>query len=69
VPREVTVSAFVQLYSTLGYTACQDGSLELGFEKVAIYALGKVVKHAARQLPNGKWTSKLGGDVDLEVFV
>ena len=22
--------------------------------------------HAARQLPNGKWTSKLGRDIDIE---
>lgn len=47
-----------------------DMSLEPGFEKIAIYAknvAGKFEpKHAARQLDNGCWTSKLGQADDIE---
>ena len=38
---------------------------EDGFVRLAIFAIGSTVKHAARQLRNGKWTSKLGQDVDI----
>jgi hypothetical protein len=40
--------------------------LENGYEKVAIYTLNGVPTHAARQLPNGNWTSKLGSEIDIE---
>jgi hypothetical protein len=39
--------------------------LEPGYEKVALFALGGSVKHAARQLPDGRWTSKMGRDIDI----
>jgi hypothetical protein len=64
--REETVAAFVEAFQTLGYVACPDDRLEAGFEKVALYARGGAPKHAARQLPNGKWTSKLGELEDVE---
>lgn len=67
VPRVETVDAFVRAYETLGYVRCADGTLESGYEKVAIYvdSFGGPT-HAARQLPSGKWTSKLGGEEDIE---
>ena len=43
-----------------------DAGLEAGFVKVALYASGLFYTHAARQLPNGKWTSKLGRGEDIE---
>jgi hypothetical protein len=49
----------------LGYEECENGDLEIGYQKVAIYAIGGSVKHMARQLPDGKWTSKLGQWVDI----
>ncbi|MCI0701929.1 MAG: hypothetical protein L0241_12680 [Planctomycetia bacterium] len=39
---------------------CETGEVETGGEKIALYALASVPTHAARQLPDGKWTSKLG---------
>ena len=52
---------------SLGYANCGlDTSLEPGFTKVAIYGWGSTYTHAARQLPNGKWTSKLGKGEDIE---
>ena len=66
VPEKETVNSFLKLYQNFGYTNCKEGSFENGFEKVAIYALNNKVKHAARQLPNGNWESKLGQNVDIE---
>ncbi len=43
-----------------------DGSFEVGFEKVAIFAKNGVPTHAARQIDEHCWTSKLGGNVDIE---
>lgn len=65
-PREETVSAFVSAFATRGYEECATGDLEPGFEKVALFAngLGKPT-HAARQLEDGSWTSKLGRNLDL----
>ena len=40
--------------------------LEPGFEKVALYGDSEYYTHAARQLPSGKWTSKLGKAEDVE---
>lgn len=58
---EVTVPIFVRAFETLDYTVCADGSLEDGFEKVAIYAWPSgEPRHAARQLRDGTWTSKMG---------
>lgn len=45
---------------------CADGSLEVGIEKIAIYADGDEYMHAARQLGNSKWTSKIGCKEDIE---
>ncbi len=70
IPREETVEAFILAFGTLGYVACGDGSLEDDFEKIAIYAIsaGGILSptHAARQRPNGRWTSKLGPSEDIE---
>jgi hypothetical protein len=40
--------------------------LEPGFEKVALYAVGSEPTHAARQILNGRWVSKLGPQEDIE---
>jgi len=66
-PREETVDAFVKAYSLAGYSPCNDSHYERGVEKIAIYlsADGKPT-HAARQLPSGRWTSKLGEREDIE---
>ena len=64
---EYGLRALEQLFLHLGYKDCvMDVALEPGFEKVALYGDGQFYTHAARQLPDGKWTSKLGKDVDIE---
>lgn len=66
VAMEETVDAFVAAFATTGYVACSNEDVEPGFEKVALFAKGGLPKHAARQLPNGRWTSKLGPREDIE---
>lgn len=59
---ELTIDAFVAALETMGYSPAADGVLEPGVEKAALYTIGSVPTHAARQLPDGRWSSKLGGD-------
>jgi hypothetical protein len=47
------------------YEPCDNGQLEVGFQKVAVYAVRDRVKHMARQLDSGLWTSKLGIGWDI----
>jgi hypothetical protein len=61
-----TLDAFVAALATVGYAACADEQPERGFEKVALFASAGVPTHAARQLPGGRWTSKLGLREDIE---
>ena len=64
--RTLLVESLVSVFTELGYEPCEDDSLEDGYSKVALYALRGLWKHAARQLPDGRWTSKLGPDEDIE---
>jgi hypothetical protein len=55
------------MFRGLGFVECDfDDRIEPGQEKVALYGSAQFYTHAARQLPNGKWTSKLGKWVDIE---
>ena len=70
-PRECSLSAFLAAFGTLGYEECATPDLERPTEKIAIFALQNVSNgspqptHAARQLSDGRWTSKLGPSVDI----
>jgi hypothetical protein len=66
VPRVETLEAFREAFAILGYLVCDDDQLEAGHEKIALFARAGVPKHAARQLPSGLWTSKLGPMEDIE---
>ena len=51
---------------TRNYFQCSDGTLEPGFEKVAIYADSSgTPTHVACQLADGRWSSKLGDWEDI----
>lgn len=67
IPRKETLYAFIKAYELFGYATCENSQFESGFEKIAIYidSSGKPT-HAARQLSNGHWTSKLGRLEDIE---
>ena len=65
VPNNST-AAFVEAFGTLGFEPCGSQALEFGYEKIALFAdsLGETT-HAARQLADGRWTSKLGKGFDI----
>jgi hypothetical protein len=65
VPRIEDLATFAAAFATLGYAPCEGDDLEAGMEKVAIYAFDGAPCHAARQLPDGWWTSKLGKWFDV----
>src|SRR5947209_2861959 len=67
VAREETIDCFLSAFLTQGYVPCDTLEAEPGFEKTALYVDndGKPL-HAARQLPPGDWSSKLGDWEDIE---
>jgi hypothetical protein len=67
IPRERTQEAFLAAFASLGYAVCESEALEAEHEKIALFADEKGrPTHAARQLPSGRWTSKLGKAEDIE---
>jgi hypothetical protein len=67
VPRNVTLDSFIALFATIRYELCQDGEIEIGYNKIAIFVdTNGTPTHAARQLPDGFWTSKLGQNIDVQ---
>ena len=64
--RDDSPKGLLRLFEYVGFAVCAGGAREIGFEKIAIYAKGGWSQHVARQLPNGKWTSKLGPAIDVE---
>ena len=64
--RAVTVEVFVKVFATLRYAPTESEHLEDGFERVVLFGKDGRITHTARQLSNGRWTSKLGYDVDIE---
>jgi len=66
VPRDYKVTTLVMVYQSVGFAICTDASQEEGAQKIAIYDDGEEYTHAARQLENGKWTSKMGPGEDIE---
>jgi hypothetical protein len=60
------VEEYVSAFRTSGYKVCADGSLEANIEKIAIYGNEwGMFEHAARQLSDGRWTSKIAEDEDI----
>lgn len=65
-PDEATIESFECAFATQGYEPCCDGNLQEGYEKIALYADTKGPTHAAKQLSDGRWSSKCGQNVDIE---
>jgi hypothetical protein len=65
-PREETIAAFLAAFASLGYQPIADSALEPAVEKLVLYAQNETPTHAARQLADGWWTSKLGPNIDIE---
>jgi hypothetical protein len=65
-PWDDRIESLVVVFKLLGYEVCDSDAFDPDYDKVAIYGKGDTYEHAARQLPNGKWTSKLGVYKDIE---
>ena len=65
VPRSLEAQALMQLFEAFGYIVCDSDEREPGYDKVALYALNGEWQHAARQLDDGRGTSKLGPFEDI----
>lgn len=69
-PRNESLQAFIEAFEKMGYVICENLDLEEGIEKISIYIRPDgTPTHAARQLENGKWTSKLGRSEDIEHLI
>jgi len=67
IPALPSLSGVVEAYKAIGYEQCESPELESAYERIAIFVdVSGEPRHAARQLPNGEWTSKLGDHVDIE---
>lgn len=69
IAKAETLECFISAYGTVGYTVCdpQSREAEPGIEKIAIYVdPDGAPTHAARQLADGSWTSKLGEWEDIQ---
>jgi hypothetical protein len=72
-PPRRTISAFKKAFQIEGFEVCESGELEPGYDKVVLYVSDKPTPedplnaptHMARQLPCGRWTSKLGPYIDI----
>jgi hypothetical protein len=62
------VAAFIKAFEKSAYSLCDNDGFEDGYRKIALYVKEGTTEctHAARQLNNGKWTSKLGGLYDIQ---
>jgi hypothetical protein len=68
-PRIVNKTIFIRLFELYGYKVIpnKDSSLESRIKKIAIYVDSyNKPTHAARQLRDGTWTSKIGADIDIQ---
>jgi hypothetical protein len=63
--KEDSIAGWADAFRVLSYKHCDDARLELGVDKIAIYAKDGIPTHVARQLESGTWTSKLGSDEDI----
>ena len=65
-PQDSTLKTLVLLGEKQGFVVCDNGQLEKGYEKMALFSLeGTYCTHVARQLASGQWTSKLGTSYDV----
>ena len=58
--RDNRMESLEEVFAGLGYEQCYDVSPEDGCQKVALYEIQSRFQHAAAQMPNGRWRSKMG---------
>lgn len=65
---DANVEQFIIAFRDKGYEICENPDYEKGYQKIALYVKPGTTEctHAARQLRNGFWTSKLGRSHDIQ---
>jgi len=58
--RSDRIASLREVFTGLGYEQCDDSHIEDDYQKVALYEIQGVWTHAAVQMPNGAWRSKMG---------
>ena len=58
--RDNGMESLKEVFAGLGYERCNDSNVEDGYQKVALYGSQGRFEHAAVQMPNGRWRSKMG---------
>ena len=59
------MGALVQVFESLGFAVCEGSEIEAGYQRVAVFSVSGEWTHAARQLVDGQWTSKVGQFEDI----
>lgn len=64
------LGSYAAVLKRQGFRPCEDEESRPGWTKIVLYVERSrgvdLVHHAARQLPSGKWTSKVGELIDVE---
>ena len=58
--RTGRIDSLIEVFVGLGYEQCNDGRLEDGHQKIALYEDDGTWQHASIQMPGGAWRSKMG---------
>lgn len=64
--KAAKMETILALFEHFGFEGCKGCDPEEGYERVAIYGKDGEWTHAAKQISDGKWTSKLGPNQDIE---
>ena len=66
--RSARIESLQEVFAGLGFEECDDGSIEPGYQKVALYEDDGEYQHASIQMPSGAWRSKMGEGPVIEHF-
>ena len=58
--RDNRMESLMEAFAGLGYEQCANSNIEDGYQRVALYGFQGRFEHAAVQMPNGRWRSKMG---------
>ena len=58
--RDNRMESLMEAFVGLGYEQCANSNIEDGYQRVALYGFQGRFEHAAVQMPNGRWRSKMG---------
>lgn len=64
--RSMGLAEALEAFEAVGFRRVDAARAVAGWQTITLYAADGQITHAARLLPSGLWTSKLGDDIDLE---